>query len=129
MKTPFRVAVTIAGDICLLHDDGRLYYGLGEDNETPEAIGPRCKKEVAVISDRWYPPKEQEENNMKENNMSKTCQNCAYGQVSREDKKKIECHYYAPRILHGSGAGWSDTKWPLMNYADWCSCLRRKTNV
>jgi len=52
--------------------------------------------------------------------MSKTCPNCVHGQQSKQKTDKIECHFHAPAILHGSGAGWSDTKWPEMDYDEWC---------
>ena len=64
-----------------------------------------------------------------ESKMSRTCQNCVYGQVSKKDKTKIECHFYAPQKVHGVGTGYDADMWPLMNYTDWCASFynnRRK---
>ena len=33
---------------------------------------------------------------------------------------QYECRRYAPQILHGSGTGWSDKKWPTVKQDDWC---------
>lgn len=54
------------------------------------------------------------------------CENCKwFCDVTPEDNQfppvpQFECRRYAPRILHGSGAGWSDTKWPKVSPGDFC---------
>lgn len=51
--------------------------------------------------------------------MKQICQVCKHVR-SNSDHTGYECHRYAPRIIHGSGAGWSDTKWPTVK--SWESC-------
>lgn len=52
-KTPWREVTTEDGHICLLHDNGKLYFGIGYDNESPEDIGGRCNKKIVKIGKRW----------------------------------------------------------------------------
>ena len=47
------------------------------------------------------------------------CIDCKFGNPIKKDSV-VECHRYAPRILHGSGAGGSDNKFPIMQRDDWC---------
>ena len=47
------------------------------------------------------------------------CDSCFWGRPFCD--KKIECHFNAPTVLHGSGTGWSDDKWPTVKYDDYCS--------
>lgn len=52
------------------------------------------------------------------------CEDCRWFWITPvdklADKPESKCRRYAPQILHGSGAGWSDKKWPDVNYDDWC---------
>jgi len=60
---------------------------------------------------------------------TKQCKDCKWFWVSEKDEfgtSTLECRRYAPRILHGSGAGWSDTKFPKINHDDWCGEWRKK---
>lgn len=52
--------------------------------------------------------------------MSRTCQNCAHGQVAKDNEKFIECHFHAPQCVHGVGTGYENGKWPMMDYDEWC---------
>lgn len=52
------------------------------------------------------------------------CRDCKY--IGMEERKRGEykvpvCRRYAPRILHGSGAGWSNDAFPEVRPEDdWC---------
>ena len=55
------------------------------------------------------------------------CVTCRFSHVVTDedtpDKTKhgwIECRKNSPRILHGSGNGWSDQEFPYMKHYDWC---------
>ena len=52
-KTPWRECTTEDGYICLLHDNGKLYFGIGHDNECPQDVGRQCHKKIANIGKRW----------------------------------------------------------------------------
>ena len=57
--------------------------------------------------------------------MTETCENCEFWQIvfkgdSAEPENFGECRKYAPRILSGSGTGWSDQHWPHINKNQWC---------
>ena len=54
--------------------------------------------------------------------METNCQHCKwfYIETHEEGPADLECHRYAPRVIHGSGTGWSDTKWPSVNHDDYC---------
>ena len=63
--------------------------------------------------------------------MSKTCQHCTHSKevalpAHPKDVHTLECRRYAPRMLHGAGEGWSDRKWPYVDYPDWCGEFHRK---
>lgn len=56
-----------------------------------------------------------------------TCKYCKYSgkdivtdPLDGTEREMLICRRYAPRILHGSGYGWSDTKFPIMQDTDWC---------
>jgi hypothetical protein len=50
------------------------------------------------------------------------CRNCKYTDAKQpEINFEIECRRYAPRIFSGSGEGWSDRLYPLVNAENgWC---------
>ena len=54
------------------------------------------------------------------------CKNCKYFAIGNiqvqniDEDKKPHCRRYAPRILCGSGEGWSGTKYPVVSETDWC---------
>lgn len=57
----------------------------------------------------------------------KTCATCVYsgfGRVEPEStsdfREALLCRRYAPRIMHGSGAGWSYQSFPVVRSHDWC---------
>ena len=43
--------------------------------------------------------------------------------------EKGECRMYAPRIISGSGTGWSDQYWPTVSPDDFCGQYERKEEV
>lgn len=46
------------------------------------------------------------------------CKDCHWSNINNEN---MECHLNAPTVLHGSGTGWSDDKWPHVLEDDYCS--------
>jgi len=46
--------------------------------------------------------------------------NCTDEPTDDNPNPEGECRRYAPRILSGSGAGWSDTLYPPTAMMDWC---------
>lgn len=66
------------------------------------------------------------------------CDKCEFwGELSKEDlpdgvyftMATGECRKKAPRIIHGSGTGWSNQKWPYTQYDRWCGEFKEKTNA
>lgn len=66
-----------------------------------------------------------------ENSVAKTCENCEFWEYDEKLTKTYTeiaperlgwgfCRKNAPRILYGSGTGWSDKKWPEQKYNEWC---------
>ena len=60
--------------------------------------------------------------------MKERCVNCKYlrmekrSQLGGDDYMIDVCVRYAPRIIHGSGTGWSSDKFPEIDNPDeaWC---------
>jgi hypothetical protein len=50
--------------------------------------------------------------------MKHKCINCVYSLAI--DDVDYECRRYAPRRVHGVGAGESTTKFPTVRFDDWC---------
>jgi hypothetical protein len=48
------------------------------------------------------------------------CEECKYFNVITEESTILECRRYAPKMLCGSGEGWSGQKWPHVYHDDWC---------
>jgi hypothetical protein len=46
------------------------------------------------------------------------CETCKYCVVN--ERILFICRRYAPRIIHGMGAEWSDDKFPAVAPDDWC---------
>lgn len=55
----------------------------------------------------------------KRKNICKTC-NTFFNDVHIHELEEGECRKYAPRVVHGSGTGWSDTRFPTVDFNDWC---------
>lgn len=53
------------------------------------------------------------------------CTDCFWCMV-RDNKR--ECHFNAPQIVSGSGSGWSDQSWPIVQPNDYCSEHEEKTD-
>lgn len=49
------------------------------------------------------------------------CFNCIWAKGVGSVVNPLECHYNAPRIISGSGTGWSDQNWPKVKTDDYCS--------
>ena len=55
------------------------------------------------------------------------CKNCKFfGEDEIPEEEYFACKRYAPRILHGSGQGWSSQKFPKVEMADWCGEFSEK---
>lgn len=56
------------------------------------------------------------------------CHECFYFAIGMNmaEKQLLECRRYAPRVIHGSGTGWSDSKWPKVEKYDWCGEFKPK---
>jgi hypothetical protein len=55
------------------------------------------------------------------------CSTCKYSAIdtitppySDETHEELCCHRYAPRMIHGAGAGYSDWRWPQVAPSDFC---------
>ena len=60
-----------------------------------------------------------------------TCKSCIFfNKNAKEGDSKDtwyhECRKNAPRILAGSGAGWSDQLFPFVKETDWCGEYEQK---
>lgn len=53
--------------------------------------------------------------------MGWNCFSCRFYYFSRK-----ECRRYAPRMISGSGTGWSDQLWPEALPEDYCGEFERK---
>ena len=59
-----------------------------------------------------------------------TCEACVFADMSTTfNPQTCECRRYAPRVLHGSGTGWSNDKFPTMNITDWCGEQREDLDL
>lgn len=59
LKTYWREATSVDGDMCLLSPAGKLYYGLTNQGDNGEimARGSRCRKDIAHVGRRkWTKP-------------------------------------------------------------------------
>ena len=63
----------------------------------------------------------------------KICIDCKYFTVDNTEQPGIfdsavapSCRRYAPRILAGSGEGWSDQIFPRVREVDWCGEFETK---
>lgn len=66
---------------------------------------------------------------MKDNQTIGRCANCRYSNLTvdeNDNKSKLECRRYAPRILCGSGEGWSSQQYPFVRLEDWCGEYKNK---
>lgn len=69
--------------------------------------------------------------------MNKRCRNCMFANIVAEKLPegdtyqlvRLECRRYAPRMISGSGTGWSDTLFPEMMPEDWCGEWKRREKV
>jgi len=53
--------------------------------------------------------------------MEQKCLNCRFSGVDNIDGfKALVCRRYAPRILSGSGTGWSKQNFPVISTDVWC---------
>lgn len=49
------------------------------------------------------------------------CINCRFHSSDIVDGyEALTCHRYAPRMLSGAGAGWSNQLWPVVSTNNWC---------
>ena len=62
---------------------------------------------------------------MENNNICKNCKFFTFDFVeqyvtTREEDKRFQCRRFAPRMLSGSGEGWSNQLFPVVREDDWC---------
>ena len=61
---------------------------------------------------------------MKTQVKNKTCTNCIFsGTEIISGEKAMVCKRYAPRIISGSGTGWSGQIFPVVSSDEWCGEL------
>ena len=59
------------------------------------------------------------------------CNECFYSGwdiVDGERETVMVCKRYAPRIIHGSGTGWSSQQFPIVSSENWCGEFRPDTD-
>jgi len=51
------------------------------------------------------------------------CRDCSYSHPKDPNQmrdKPLECRRYAPRMICGTGAGWSNWEWPEVAFEEGC---------
>ena len=65
---------------------------------------------------------------MDKNGICKTCRYSHFGsiKIGGDQEKFLHCRKYAPRILCGTGEGWSSDMFPRIQELDWCGEWKQK---